>query len=258
MFSFLIILIIVSHFEQNMLFLYVDEQKNFHGDLSREVEITRVMNEGTADAYRILLEGGEGFYEEKKSRFIATLRRCESEEEAVAFIEEMKKKYWDARHNCSAFVIGGRGELTRCSDDGEPGGTAGRPMLEALLNSGVRNAAVVVTRYFGGVLLGTGGLVRAYTQAVKSGLENCKIGTMRAGAELEVTTDYNGIGKILYILGNMGIEPVSGDYAERVILKILAPMEELERLHREMTEATGGRVEIKKQKELYFVDNRSL
>ena len=122
-----------------------------------------------ADSYRVLLEGGVGEYVEKKSRFIATIRRCESEEEAVAFIEEMKKKYWDARHNCSAFVLGSRGELTRCSDDGEPGGTAGRPMLEVLLGEGIRDVCVVVTRYFGGTLLGTGGLVRAYSGAVKEG-----------------------------------------------------------------------------------------
>ena len=113
------------------------------------------------DSYRVLLSGGEGEIVEKKSRFIATIRKCENEEEAVAFIEEMKKKYWDARHNCSAFIIGSRGELTRCSDDGEPSGTAGRPMLEVLTGSGIRNIAVVVTRYFGGTLLGTGGLVRA-------------------------------------------------------------------------------------------------
>ena len=123
------------------------------------------MESGREGSYRVLLSGGEGEYVEKKSRFIATLRACESEEEAVRFIEEMKKKYWDARHNCSAFVIGSRAELTRCSDDGEPSGTAGRPMLEVLTGEGIRNAAVVVTRYFGGVLLGTGGLVRAYTQA---------------------------------------------------------------------------------------------
>ena len=104
------------------------------------------MSDNTEFSYRVLLEGGEGSYEEKKSRFIATVRRCGTEEEAAAFIEEMKKKYWDARHNCSAFVIGARGELTRCSDDGEPSGTAGRPMLEVLTGSGIRNIAVVVTR----------------------------------------------------------------------------------------------------------------
>ena len=120
--------------------------------------------------YRVLLAGGQGEIVEKKSRFIATVRSAATEQEAASFIEEMKKKYWDARHNCSAFVIGSRGEMTRCSDDGEPGGTAGRPMLEVLLAEEIRNVAVVVTRYFGGTLLGTGGLVRAYTMAVKEGL----------------------------------------------------------------------------------------
>lgn len=205
-------------------------------------------------SYRVLIEGGEGVYEEKKSRFIATLRKCESEKEAAAFIEEMKKKYWDARHNCSAYVIGSRGELTRCSDDGEPGGTAGRPMLEVLTGEGLHNAAAVVTRYFGGVLLGTGGLVRAYTQAVKAGLSNCRIGRMRAGFEVEVNTDYNGIGKILYLLGNRGLEPVSCDYTDKVALRIQVPAEELEHLRKERVEATNGRVGFEKLRELYFVD----
>ena len=106
--------------------------------------------------------GGEGEIVEKKSRFIATVRPVSSEEEAVAFINEMKKKYWDARHNCSAFVIGDRQEISRCSDDGEPAQTAGRPMLDVLLKEEIHNVCVVVTRYFGGTLLGTGGLVRAY------------------------------------------------------------------------------------------------
>lgn len=218
------------------------------------MEITCVMNEKNADSYRVLLEGGQGEYEEKKSRFIATVRKCESEEEAAAFIEEMKKKYWDARHNCSAFVLGSRGELTRCSDDGEPSGTAGRPMLEVLQGEGIRNIAVVVTRYFGGVLLGTGGLVRAYTQAVKEGLKNCTVGRMRYGHEIRVTTDYNGIGKILYLLGNAGIEPVSSEYTDKVTLRIILPAEDAEKLRKEMVEATSGRAEIEKISELYFVD----
>ena len=210
--------------------------------------------EKKADSYRILLQGGQGEYEEKKSRFIATVQKCESEEEASAFIEEMKKKYWDARHNCSAYCIGARGELTRCSDDGEPGGTAGRPMLEVLTGSGIRNVAVVVTRYFGGVLLGTGGLVRAYTRAVQEGLKNCIVGRMRAGYEVEVHTDYNGIGKILYLLGNAGIEPVSSDYTDKVSLRLLVPAEQVDELQAQMVEATGGRVEFIKKKEVYFVD----
>ncbi len=205
------------------------------------------------DSYRVLLEGGEGEIIEKKSRFIATVAKCETEEEAVRFIESMKKKYWDARHNCSAFVIGNRGELTRCSDDGEPSGTAGRPMLEVLLGEGVRNICVVVTRYFGGVLLGTGGLVRAYTQAVKEGLNHCVIGTNRKGCELEVVTDYNGVGRILYLLGQRGLEPAGSEYTDIVTLRLIVPIEEEESLRREITEATMGRAQIEKKQELYYI-----
>ncbi len=212
------------------------------------------MVETKVEEYRVLLEGGEGEIVEKKSRFIATIRKCESEEEAVAFIEEIKKKYWDARHNCSAFVIGGRGELTRCSDDGEPSGTAGRPMLEVLLGEGVRNIAVVVTRYFGGTLLGTGGLVRAYTQAVKEGLAKCHFGRMRYGCEIEVITDYNGIGKILYLLGQRGIEPTNSVYTDSVTLHLLIPTGIVEELQKEMTEVTNGKVKFAKTNERYYID----
>ncbi len=212
------------------------------------------MEHNKLQTYRVLLEGGEGEIIEKKSRFIATIRRVETEEEATDFVEEMKKKYWDARHNCSAFVIGSRGELTRCSDDGEPSGTAGRPMLEVLLGEGIRNIAVVVTRYFGGVLLGTGGLVRAYTQAVKAGLENCSIGAMVHGYEVLLNTDYNGIGKVLYLLGQEKIEPVDSDYGVDVTLQIRIPSELAERLKKELVEATSGRIGWEVLEELYFVD----
>ena len=212
------------------------------------------MENTNLQTYRVLLEGGEGEIVEKKSRFIATIRRVESEEEAVRFIEEMKKKYWDARHNCSAFVIGSRGELTRCSDDGEPSGTAGRPMLEVLLGEGIRNIAVVVTRYFGGVLLGTGGLVRAYTQAVKAGLENCSVGSMVHGYEILLNTDYNGIGKVLYILGQQSIEPVDSDYGVDVVLQIRIRSDMAEYLHKELIEVTNGKIGWEQLDELYFVD----
>ncbi len=190
---------------------------------------------------RILKEGGSGEYEEKKSRFIATLRPVTSEEEATAFIAEMKKKYWDARHNCSAYIIGKRGEITRCSDDGEPSGTAGRPMLEVLTGSGVTNAAVVVTRYFGGTLLGTGGLVRAYTQAVKAGLDNSVIGTVTEGVELEVIADYNDAEKVKYLLSQKNIEPVKTEYSADVTLILQVPSEDADSIEKEITETTAGR-----------------
>ncbi len=206
--------------------------------------------------YRIVLEGGMGEIVEKKSRFIATVQPVETEEEAVAFIDSLKKKYWDARHNCSAFVIGSRGELTRCSDDGEPSGTAGRPMLEVLLGSEVRNVAVVVTRYFGGTLLGTGGLVRAYTQAVKEGLANCKTAVMRYGVKMDIGIDYNGIGKILYLLGELGLEPLDSVYAEDVSVTVLVPYEDYNKLCKDITEVTNGRAVLTEIEKLYYIDKK--
>ncbi|MCM1185730.1 MAG: YigZ family protein [Lachnoclostridium sp.] len=210
-----------------------------------------------ANEYKVLLSGGQGEIVEKKSRFLATVRKCETEEEAAAFIEEMKKKYWDATHNCSAFVIGARGEITRCSDDGEPSGTAGRPMLETLLAEGMRNVAVVVTRYFGGTLLGTGGLVRAYTQAVKEGLNACETGMMRYGCELKIETDYNGVGKVLYLLERQGIEPFESAYGEEVLLKIRIPIPLKDKMCKDLADATMGRAKVEELRKLYFIDMRN-
>ena len=140
--------------------------------------------------------GGEAEIVEKKSRFIATVRPVKSEEEALAFIEEMKKKYWNATHNCFAYVLGEHFHMQRCSDDGEPSGTAGKPMLDVLLGEEVHDVAVVVTRYFGGTLLGTGGLVRAYSASTKEGLLASKVITKMYGQLVSIETDYTGLGKI--------------------------------------------------------------
>ncbi len=201
------------------------------------------------DSFRYLQEGGVGELEEKKSRFIATLRPVDSEEEAIAFIHEMKKQYWDARHNCSAFVIGAHAELTRCSDDGEPAGSAGRPMLEVLLGSGVRNVCCVVTRYFGGTLLGTGGLVRAYQGAVKEGLEHCRIATRAEGTFYTVETDYNGVGKLQHFFGSRAVAVRDVNYAERVIFTIVLRKEQETAILREITDVTGGSAIIEKGSE---------
>lgn len=195
-------------------------------------------------AYRVIYKGGEGEIIEKKSRFIATLCPVESEEEATAFINEMKKKYWDARHNCSAFVIGEHQELTRCSDDGEPAQTAGRPMLEVLLKEGVTNVAVVVTRYFGGVLLGTGGLVRAYQKAVQEGLKASEMIEKRKGFLLYINTDYNGIGKLQYLFGQKEISVLESEYGADVRLTVLVPEERREEIEKAVTEQTCGTAEL--------------
>lgn len=191
-------------------------------------------------AVKILYQGGSGEIVEKKSRFIATTEKIETEEEALAFIGRMKKQYWDARHNCYAFVAGEHHNLQRCSDDGEPAGTAGRPMLDVLLKEDIHNIAVVVTRYFGGTLLGTGGLVRAYQKAVQEGLKNSVLIEKMQGRLLTVECDYNSIGKIQYILARNQITAVDTSYTDKVVTEVMAPMEQLELLRKEITEGTSG------------------
>lgn len=201
---------------------------------------------------KIVFEGGEGEIVEKKSRFIATVKPVHSEQEAIDFINELKKKYWDATHNCSAFVIGSRQEIQRCSDDGEPQGTAGRPMLDVLLGEDIHDVAVVVTRYFGGTLLGTGGLVRAYSKAVQEGLRNSKVIEKVLGSRLVIGTDYNGIGKIQYLLGQRGIPVVDSRYTDVVGLEILIEESAVSELLDAVTEATSARAVFQEEKGIYF------
>lgn len=195
---------------------------------------------------------GEGEIIEKKSRFIATVKIVHSEEDAVQFIESMKKKYWDATHNCSAYVIGERKELMRCSDDGEPQGTAGRPMLDVLLGEDIYDVAVVVTRYFGGTLLGTGGLVRAYSKAVQEGLAQSIIIEQKYGVLLEVITDYNGIGKLQYLFGQEKMPIMESEYTDIVTLKVLIPKQRIEAIRKAVTEATNGKARMHEVEELYY------
>lgn len=205
-----------------------------------------------ADRYKILYEGGEGETEVKKSRFIATTRPVKSEEEAVSFIAEMKKKYWDASHNCSAFTIGRNHELTRCSDDGEPAQTAGRPMLDVLLGEDVHDLCVVVTRYFGGTLLGTGGLVRAYSGAVKEGLLNSQIVEKFRAYQMDVRTGYTGVGKIQYILAQENITVMDSIYTDQVEFKLLVPVERYEDLEKQLIEGTNGGARLEKGDEIWY------
>ncbi|MCM1388142.1 MAG: YigZ family protein [Bacillus sp. (in: Bacteria)] len=209
--------------------------------------------ESKKEPYKIVIEGGTGEIEEKKSRFIANVSPVETEEAAAAFIEKMKKKYWDARHNCYAYILGEKAQLARFSDDGEPSGTAGKPILEVLSGIGLRSAVIVVTRYFGGTLLGTGGLVRAYTQAAQAGVAASRIGVMIYGNCYKITTDYNGIGKIQYIMGLRKIMIEDAQYAQDVSFQIKVPYEESEALIKEVTEATAGKARIEKAESLYYI-----
>lgn len=155
--------------------------------------------------YKTVLQRSEGEIVEKKSRFIAQVFPVETEEEAAKIIEETKKKYWDARHHCYAFVLGAGGEISRCSDDGEPSGTAGRPILEVITGRGLCNILIIVTRYFGGTLLGTGGLVRAYSLAAQTGIDAGRVITKEVGIRLTVDTDYNGVGKLQYVAAQLDV-----------------------------------------------------
>ena len=198
----------------------------------------------------IVKKGGESEYEEKKSRFLGKVFSVNSEAEASAYIEEIRKKYWDARHNCYAFVIGENNETTRCSDDREPSGTAGKPILEVICNAGVHNCLLVVTRYFGGTLLGTVGLVRAYTQSAKEALENSALAVLVEGVKYLVTTDYNSISKIQYAVEKSDAEIIDTEYTDKVIISILIKKESGEEFCRQITEITNGRAIIEKECDL--------
>ena len=190
--------------------------------------------------YRTIYRGGEDEIVEKKSRFIATVVPVNTEEEALEFVEKTRKKYWDARHNCFAYIIGERGQLQRCSDDGEPNGTAGKPMLDVLLGNELRNVAVVVTRYFGGTLLGTGGLVRAYSGAVKAGLDASVVITKILGVKLHIETDYTTFGKIQYILAQRELKILDTVYTDKVMHAI--------------TEGTNAQAEMTAGEECYYAE----
>lgn len=202
--------------------------------------------------YKTVYCGGEAEIIEKKSRFIATVCPVKSEEEAIAFIESMRKKYWNATHNCFAYVLGEQFQIQRCSDDGEPSGTAGKPMLDVLLGEEIHDVVVVVTRYFGGTLLGTGGLVRAYSGATKEGLLESKVITKMHGQKLSVQTDYTGLGKIQYILGQRGLTILNSIYTDKVELEVLLPEEEIPRVLSEITEGTNGQAVLNLSEECYF------
>ena len=208
------------------------------------------------EAYKILYRGGSGEITEKKSRFIADLKPVSSEEEALAFIEEIRKKYWDARHHCYVYRIGERSQTVRFSDDGEPAQTAGKPMLDVLAGRDIHDVCAVVTRYFGGTLLGTGGLVRAYSQAVQAGLENCLVVEKRPGVRLSVDTDYNSVGKIQYIAAQEGIDTLESRYSDKAEFDFLVPVSVKDCFQAKITEGTNGRARIRTGKELYYGMNR--
>ena len=165
-----------------------------------------------ANSIKILYEGGTGELEEKKSRFIANTLPISSQEEALEFIEQTKKKYWDARHNCYAYVLGDHHEIQRFSDDGEPGGTAGKPMLDVLLGENIHNMGGVVTRYFGGIKLGTGGLIVAYKAAAAEALDVAEVIEKTVDLTLDVMFEYPMMNEVMRIVKEEGPTVVEQDF----------------------------------------------
>lgn len=206
-------------------------------------------------AFDTVYTGGSDEIVEKKSRFIAQVFPVKTEEEVTQILEATRKKYWDARHNCYAFVLGADGGISRCSDDGEPSGTAGRPILEVLTKRELKDVLVIVTRYFGGTLLGTGGLVRAYSQAAQAGLAASRIITKQAGIRMTIDTDYNGIGKLQYVAAQLEAAVLDTLYTDKVQMVLLVPSSFTEKVKKEVTEATSGQAVITQEKdEVYFAE----
>ena len=205
------------------------------------------------DTYLTVLAETTTEYVEKRSRFITTLRHCETEAEAAAFLDEMRSKYWDATHNCYAYTVA-EGKLSRFSDDGEPHGTAGKPMMDVVEGSAIKNIAVVVTRYFGGVLLGTGGLVRAYSKAVQDVLAKAEVYKMVPSAVLEIVCDYPNHQKLVNLLSSCGCEINGTVFTENVTIEFSLPEAEVEAFGEKLTETFSARLnfEIKHKKLMPF------
>ncbi len=195
------------------------------------------------ESYTTLAHYAEYRYEEKRSEFIAEAAPCTSEEEAVAFIARVKSRFPDARHHVYAYLLRENAK-NRYSDDHEPQGTAGLPVLDVIRKNGCTDTIVVVTRYFGGVLLGTGGLVRAYTAAAVGALREAGVVTYRIHRHLSIALSYPDYNKIQQEITSFGARVVDVDYAEGVELHISIPLEDFETYEKHISEASCGRAVI--------------
>ncbi len=191
-------------------------------------------------SYKTISHEGEAVVIEKKSRFIATVRPVSCEEDAVNFVAEIRARYPDARHNVYAYIID-ENNIFRYSDDGEPSGTAGMPVLDTMRKAGIVDAAIVVTRYFGGTLLGTGGLVHTYSRTAREGLESAEIVTRVLSDVVSVRLDYTLEGKLRYKLATDGIAIENAEYTNDVTLEVCMSKADTARFIAEVTDLTGGK-----------------
>ena len=191
--------------------------------------------------YKTVCALGEDEFTEKKSRFIGHIAPAASEDDAIAFINEMRAKYRDATHNVYAYSIR-ENQIKRASDDGEPQGTGGVPVLNVLNGNGLTDVCCVVTRYFGGTLLGVGGLVRAYTEGAKIALAKAGIKTMAESADLTLTADYSTYGKIEHYINENGITLLNTDFGENVTVAVRLRIEDAAAFEKDITELTAGKI----------------
>lgn len=210
-------------------------------------------------SYITIRDFGEDSFIEKKSEFIGYAKRVESEEEAKEFVSEIKSQHKQATHNCWAYMVGKNMGIQRYSDDGEPQGTAGIPILEVMKKSNVTDCAIVVTRYYGGILLGTGGLTRAYTKGASIALAAGGVVEKVNGADLGLHLDYDLIGKVQYVCGQNNWHIEDTEYTEKVVVHILAEETLIPTIEKEMIEISNGKIEIKKSNEgIYFKEDNRL
>ncbi|MFB5083155.1 YigZ family protein [Symbiobacterium thermophilum] len=192
-------------------------------------------------SYRTVAGRGQAEIVIKKSRFIAHVAPVASEEAAWAFVNEIRAAHSDATHNCFAFTAGA---VQRMSDDGEPSGTAGRPIFEVLEKQGLSDTAIVVTRYFGGILLGAGGLVRAYSQAAAAGVEAAGVAEALPAVDLRVRVDYALLGRVQYLLQQHGALTLQTDFGQEVVIVFRVLETDRDRVTAELAEASAGRIAV--------------
>ena len=202
-------------------------------------------------SYKTVKRISESMIVEKKSKFIASVFPVDNEPDALSFLARVKSKYPDATHHVYAYIID-ENNIFRYTDDGEPSGTAGMPVLDTIRKEGLVDVLVVVTRYFGGTLLGTGGLVRAYTQATQAALEEAQVATMTLMSVLEIRTDYNAIGKIKYMFTQADTLIMGEEYGVDVAVTIAVPVLEKEAVQKKIIEATNGKAEIEEKEQIFM------
>lgn len=194
--------------------------------------------------YKTTAENGTASYEIQKSRFIAYTSHVETEAEARDFVTAIKKKHFDARHNCSAWVLGADSSQQKSNDDGEPGGTAGNPILEAIKQHGLTNVVVVVTRYFGGIKLGAGGLIRAYSHTASLGLEATPCLEVKPFCLLEAEMDYSLLGTVENWIRNEELRTGETAYLDKVTVRLLVEPADCEAISTELTNLTAAQCKI--------------